>query len=359
MTAFRAVIVGFVFGISLIFDASAYAKSVLCRNLLEPTNLYSSETEITNGPINNIQEKGSLKLVTFNTLQLRMVPDEGAFDFGIKSKNQIFSIAQTVSKTDPDILFLQEVEGSGTVSQISQQYWKDAFQTFKTTHARGLEIQNVIAVKKNLLAHYDFEHIDFGRTTWQDPNGEQALSPIFQREPLVVTMTKKSVGPRGPPDYVFVNWHLKSQKDRNGDPGSRFYRIKQVEALLKFHKDLLKMFPDAVIVHGGDFNGSLRNDPALNILHKDLSDISDVFNSDKKDSDNYSNVYHPNGADRIAYSRIDGFFIPLEYRDLAMGAGAVPLADENGNFISKPTRTIDLKNMASDHRPQAILIKLR
>lgn len=358
MTAFRAVLVGIAF-FSLAFDTSAFANSVPCHKLLEITRLYSIDAQITNEPINNPKEKDSLKLATFNTLQLRMVPGESTLDLGIKSEGQIQSIAETVSKIDPDILFLQEIEGQDTVSQISQQYWKDAFQDFRTTHARGLEIQNIIAVKKNLFAHYSFEHVDFKRETWQDPNGEQSLSPVFQREPLVVTMTKKAVGPRGPPDYVFVNWHLKSQKDRNGDPGSRLYRIKQAETLLKFHKALMEMFPGAVIVHGGDFNGNLGDDPALSVLHKDLSDVSGLFDSGKKDSDNYTNIYHPKGSNQIAYSRVDGFFISRQHQGLALAAEPVPLVDESGNFASKPLRPSDLNNLASDHRPQAILIKLR
>lgn len=347
--ALAAVIVG-------VFSPPLHARS--CHEYVEPArHLYSLGGRITNEPIRRLEQLTTLKVTTHNVLQLRLNEDEYSTDLGVKNARQIIALGQTHHRIDSDVLFLQELEGAGTPALFSKRYLGDAYEAVVNTHVHGFELSNAIFIKKNLFPHFRITRVRLPVLHWNDPARNGQRVPVFHREPVMATVYRKAKSPDEPPDFIFVNWHLKSQKNRHGDPKSAMLRTQQINGMMQIHRALKKKFPQTMIVHGGDFNGSLQEDPILQPLYRELTDVYHLSHSREAESD-ASISWDVNGQHRLNSERVDGFLVSNDQKQFIKQSEIVPLFSARGWPEELPKTPHELHMQASDHRPAVMLIDL-
>lgn len=174
--------------------------------------------------------------------------DEGG---KVKPREEIEAIAKAIASVDADVVVFQELENEhileGMVSTFLAEAGYEYIACQRTNSGRGINLGVISRYPIKRLASYRFTtlaHPDVPDQTWR-----------FARDVMQVTVDVKGN------DLHLFNVHLKSNRNRSGDPNSMKYRSAEVLGLKKIIRGVLKDKPGAYVLALGDFNSNLETRP--------------------------------------------------------------------------------------------------
>jgi endonuclease/exonuclease/phosphatase family metal-dependent hydrolase len=264
-------------------------------------------------------ELKELKIMTYNTLNLEesvgryidtpqgrvFIPEKVS-----KPEWQQKKIAEIIKTEEPDFLFLQEIEGFEAINQFSNQYLENNYYIFQVKGNDTRGIDNVILMNKKLP--FQVEMYSFRQNKIIDPNNPSLETAAFSRDFPVLIVRNTEAAANSEPVLILGGVHLKSQRDRGSDIGSKLLREKQVEETMKILKKYREQYPNTPIIIGGDFNADLLTKPEFASLTSDanfqMTDAFNLLNKQMSGLERTTHTFHPRGGATV-YSQLDAIMV--------------------------------------------------
>ncbi len=293
----------------------------------------------------NFRAQSDLKLMTFNILTLYGHKADEAAAYAAKK-------AKAIKEADPDILFLQEIEERQLLNRFAREELADSYVPLFIKNNEGKGQQYGVLVKRGLGANlemHSFKNLKSG--------GQRS----FTRDAQVTVVKDPSTDA---PLLNIINVHLKSMRDKKGDPNSTKRRTQEVEALQIIFKKMRERqkstnVPFLIV---GDFNNdflepefrSLRDNGFIDSFQLDhLPAIENPY------TQYYFPINNPEDPTRIP-NQIDYFILDplLTVPGLVTERGVYRYTDENGVEIPIPRNFRERSQNPSDHYPVTLNISI-
>lgn len=243
----------------------------------------------------------SIKEITVGTFNV--------LDFGNqKDAKHIAQIAAIIKEKNPDILALQEVQGFDVLARFAKNELGDKYYALMTPIKDARGIQTGFLVKKDLPVTLELEsHVS---EMWVDPlDTSGAQSALFPRD--LPTLFVRSVGnpdPNEKPLMIVIGTHLKSKRDRPGDPMSSMLRKAQAdraaEIVTRYHTKYGNNVPLLMV---GDFNGRVFDEPEYGALAK-VAQLQDAMAAEANPpplADRTTHTFFPHNGSGPQQNQID------------------------------------------------------
>lgn len=207
-----------------------------------------------------------------------------------KPEEQTQGVANAILELDPDFLLLQEVEGMESLERFNRHYLDSEYETYMPPTNDLREIGVALLVKKKLGVIIDVKtsvHLE-----WVTPKGR--TEKVFSRNFPIFKIYKEG---EAEPRLMLAGVHLKSQRDRSGDPNSYYKRQAEMKAGVKALEDVKLEHPDAPIMVMGDFNSSRGDNevtPVFGRLGLLDTHLSEEHFLDVGGLGRNTHTYHPN-----------------------------------------------------------------
>lgn len=295
--------------VTLLMSLSAFGQ-VECELPLIPATMLKGTR--------NMSQTSELKIASYNVLNLehsvgkyKVDKETGVKTFFpdviTKDPADVKAVAEIIIKQDLDIIVLQEVEGIQALKMFNERYLNNQFEhiVLPGNDGRGIEIGFLI--KKDLPIKYKIKSNRDAKHTYS-VSGEEIK--VFSRDLPAVHIWKQNSLIFDDPEMIIMGNHLKSQRDRKGDPKSIIMRTAQVEEMTEIVNHYKKVFPESPVFVAGDFNANLITGPEFKPI-KNSSDLKDSFDLNKttmSDMDRVTHSFHPKGGE-TSYSQMDGIFL--------------------------------------------------
>lgn len=309
-----------------------------------------------------------LNIGTYNVLNLEFSPGRYLDDVKTgqrkwvperldKNPEDTKRIADIILGEKLDLVVLQEVEGLEAIKLFNKNYLDDHFEIFlhKGNDTRGIEI--AILVKKDLPFKVKF-------TTNQSLEWSNKISKktenIFSRDLPALHIWKQASSGADPPEYIILGNHLKSQRDRAGDPRSVSVRTKQAEEISNIVRKYEQMYPDTPVIVGGDFNSDIHSGKEFTSLFEDnlLTDSFDLLGKEMSKEQRYTHTFHPRGAQTVN-TQLDGILVNKAGQNLIKDAKVYRYKDKAGSVLPLPKTYSDRELNPSDHFPIIVQMLMR
>jgi hypothetical protein len=255
--------------------------------------------------------------------------------------------AAAILAEDMDVVVLQEVENIAALEQFAAEHLGGAYRAFliEGNDERGIDV--AFLVKKDLP--FEVEQRSRKGETWRDPAQGGREVPLFSRD--LTSLVIRAAG-RPQPLAVLFGTHMKSKRDRPGDPDSELQRRAQAERTAAILRETREEFGPAVpVLIAGDFNGDLTHDAALRpIFEAGFVDGFDAAPAPTAPEDRVSHTYHPRGGAAQAH-QMDGVVISKDWARLVRRTHAHRYKDGQGRDKPIPATYAQRSENPSDHFP--------
>lgn len=307
-------------------------------------------------PLRSIQR---LKMGSYNVLNLfQKVGDHTRVEGGgmIRTSNPVdkeeasrAAQAKAILDEDLDVVSLQEVENIKALEDFARDHLGGKYRAFliEGNDERGIDV--AFLVKKDLPL--EIEHRTVKGETWQDPTLGGKTVPLFSRDlPSLVIKAD------GKPLLVLFGAHMKSKRDRPGDPNSNILRRAQAERAAQILKRTEAEFPGVPILAAGDFNGDLAHDESLAPL-RGAGMSESLALAGVPEADRVTHTYHPNGGPAQAH-QMDALLISTAWKRLVATARVHRYRDAQGRVKPIPKTYAERSKNPSDHFPVVVELNL-
>lgn len=296
-------------------------------------------------------------IATYNSLNLkesvgRFEPDvqtgkrQKVKDAAPKSQHDIDGVATAIHEISPDIVFLQEIEGEGSLNAFAQLELKNEWRPLiiHGNDTRGIQIG--VLVKDSLPLRFEYQsHRD---EPFSSPN-HPGLTKVFSRDfPVLIVKTPNSETPV----LILAGVHGKSKRSENiADPESREVRTAQAEKMVEIIKHYQEKHPNTPIMLMGDFNAEVASAPEYQALRQfNLKDAFDLSPNPVPSAQRVTHTYHPKDGDRVA-SQLDSILLAPPHHDLVLNARIYRYKNPDGSEKPIPQTYDQRKLNPSDHFP--------
>jgi endonuclease/exonuclease/phosphatase family metal-dependent hydrolase len=344
---FRLILVLVVIPLQLMFVSSAVAAPS-CFALLE--NEFASP------------RSRPLRFMSYNVFNLYL--RQGRYfhtDYGMvkadtdrlprqKSDEQTLGVAKAILELRPDFIFLQEVEGGESLELFNEHYLGSEYETYlaPTNDVRNISI--AFLVRKRTRVRVEYETFEY--KNWESP--ASVREPLLSRNFLIAKIFKEG---KSIPSMILGGLHLKSESDRQKDPGSKIKRAAELKYIGEVLNARMKDHPQAPVVVMGDFNtarGGGETHPIFDKLY-----MTDVHRSEDHFFDpdglgHSTHTYHPkvDGVEMPASATaIDRAFVSKDLLDYITQAGIYRYRTESGQKKPLPQTQAERNENPSDHYP--------
>lgn len=269
----------------------------------------------------------------------------------LKPEAKIKELAGTITRYDPDIVFLQEVGGNHAFDLFATKYLEGRYQVAHLlgNSERGIEVGYLIKKSKaldfNLISHAKFK-LDLSHI----PHPNIKYHHFFERNVLELKLEWAGRS------LSLFGVHLKSGHDPTGkDPGGRLKRKAEVKGLVEIVNERLKKDGGEYILLG-DFNATAAPEnysEEFAALYT-LPEIKELLSTLQIARENRATFLHTS----LREIQLDYIFFSqncLKYIDLQK-SGLVYPRDIGGGPFRWPTSTAFKQGLPSDHLP--LLIEL-
>lgn len=305
------------------------------------------------------RKEKKITLTTYNVLNLKQMV--GRFEPDIntgkrvktkpekeKPQSQIEGVAKAIKELNPDILFLQEVEGEASLGNFAehdlQSQWRPLI--IKGNDSRGIHIG--VLVKKTIPLK--FEYLSHREEPFSSENHPD-LKKVFSRD-FPVLIAKSPTG--GEPLFMLAGVHGKSKRSENKqDPESREIRTAQAERMVEIIKDYQQKYPGTPFLVLGDFNAEVHTEPEYEALRSfKVKDVLDLTPGALPigDPGRITHTFHPNGGSTKA-SQLDSILVAPPHDDIVLKAGVYRYKNEDGTLKPIPKTYAEREQNPSDHYP--------
>lgn len=343
--------------------ASAQITSSACFDLFAPARILITEPTVAPLAISPVTPKRdwsqitTLRVMSYNVENLfwhvgkyvrdvdgTMKPsfqDQKGPKF--KPEEKIDAIRALIEEEAPDIIELQEVEGSEALMHLAEKRLNGKYQGFivKGNDDRGINVGVLVRSDLPLFAEY----LTNKDVTYQDPKRATGDIKLFSRD-LPALVLRRS--PQAEPFMVIVGNHAKSMRDRPGDPQSVRLRTAQYKKAAEIIEGYAKTYPQARIILAGDFNTDTRSASDLDPIRAIMPSGFEITGVPVDQQITYT--YHPYGAPTV-YNRLDDIRIYQRDRAAIKAMRVVPYKDANGNPQPPSATYKERQKQPSDHRP--------
>jgi hypothetical protein len=255
--------------------------------------------------------------------------------------------ARAILEEDLDVVVLQEVENIAALEQFAAEHLNGAYRAFliEGNDERGIDV--AFLVKKDLP--FEIEQRSRKGETWSDPAQGGREVPLFSRD--LTSLVIRAAG-RPQPLAVLFGTHMKSKRDRPGDPDSELQRRAQARRTAEVLAETRAEFGPAVpVLIAGDFNGDLTHDAALRpIFEAGFVDGFDAAPAPTAPEDRVSHTYHPRDGAAQAH-QMDGVVISQDWAGLVKRTHAHRYKDGQGRDKPIPSTYAQRSENPSDHFP--------
>lgn len=246
-----------------------------------------------------------------------------------------------------DVVVLQEVENIAALEQFVAEHLGGAYRAFliEGNDERGIDV--AFLVKTDLP--FEVEQRSRKHETWNDPAQGGREAPLFSRD--LTSLVIRAAG-RAEPLAVLFGTHMKSKRDRPGDPDSELQRRAQAKRTAEILAQTREEFgPGVPVLIAGDFNGDLTHDEALRpIFDAGFVDGFDAAPVPTAPEDRVSHTYHPRDGAAQAH-QMDGVVISKDWARLVRRTHAHRYKDERGRDKPIPATYAERSRNPSDHFP--------
>jgi endonuclease/exonuclease/phosphatase family metal-dependent hydrolase len=316
----------------------------------------------------SISELGEVKVGTYNVLNLEFSPGKyinhpktGERVYSpnklTKDPTQIAGIAKVIKGQDLDIVVLQEVEGRIAVEMFNRKHLGDKYEVFlrEGNDSRGIEI--AFLVKKDLP--FKIKVSTNKELQWQN-NITNKVEKIFSRDLPGLNIWSKSTSGADPPDLVILGNHLKSQRDRNGDPKSILFRTRQVQEIKKVIQNYESDYPGVPVLLAGDFNADIHKGIEFKPLFENnlMTDSFELSSQKLTQAQRITHTFHPRKGP-ASNSQLDAVLTNKSGKNLIVDAKVYRYKNKNGNDIAIPKTYAEREKNPSDHFPIIVRLDLR
>ncbi len=212
-----------------------------------------------------------LGVLTWNVQNLFDSQDDPATEDEVLSAGRLMAtlegISDVIRASDPDFVFLEEVENEGLLHNLADLYLPGRGYDYRglmdSGDPRGIDVGYLSRIEPEMVANHQSERF----TT---PGGSREYS--FARDAVEVFLTV------GDTPMIFIGVHLRSQRDGGGDE-HRLAEATQIRRIVERRMEL----GHTHIVVAGDFNDTQSSD-ALTTLVADgpLVDVSTYLPGDNR-----------------------------------------------------------------------------
>ncbi len=324
-------------------SASAAAPAAPVRPLSSIKTLRMATYNV----LNLFQKVGKHERQTDGTLRRTSAPVD-------KEEASRRAQAQAILSEDLDLVVLQEVENLAALEEFNREHLGGAYRAFliEGNDERGIDV--AFLVKKDLP--FEVEQRTRKGEVWKDPAQGGREVPMFSRD--LTSLVIRAPG-RAQPLAVLFGTHMKSKRDRPGDPESALHRAAQAKRTAEIMDEARREFgPSVPVLVAGDFNGDLTHAPELRpIFDAGFVDGFDAAPVKTAAEDRVSHTYHPRGGTAQAH-QMDGVVIDKAWARLVKSARAHRYKDASGAVKPVP-RTYDERSLnPSDHFPVVVELDL-
>lgn len=301
----------------------------------------------------------SLKLGTYNMLNLfekvgDHAPDpdrpgrlKRVTDRVAKEERQLREQAKAILESDLDVVVAQEIENVRALEDFNRDYLGGAYRALliEGNDERGIDI--AFLVKRDLP--FELEHRTHKEELWRDPALGGRERRLFSRD-LPALILRAEGQPQ--PLLVLLGAHLKSKRDRAGDPESETLRRAQVERTAEIVGRYKAEFgEDVPLMIAGDFNGDLNREAAFKPLWKaGFANSLDLGPSPTPARDRVTHTYHPKGEPSHA-AQMDGLLVNGALKGLVRKSEVYRYRDADGSVRPIPRTFEERAKNPSDHFP--------
>lgn len=258
--------------------------------------------------------------------------------------------AKAILEEDLDVVVLQEVENITALEDFNREHLGGAYRAFliEGNDERGIDV--AFLIKKDLP--FDVEQRSRKGETWKDPALGGREVPLFSRD--LTSLVIRAPG-REEPLAVLFGTHMKSKRDRPGDPESGLQRAAQAKRTAEILAETKAEFgPGVPVLIAGDFNGDLASAPELRaIFEAGFVDGFDAAPSKTSREDRVTHTYHPQGGAAQAH-QMDGVVIDKAWARLVKSARAHRYKDASGKDKPVPRTYDERSRNPSDHFPVVV-----
>jgi endonuclease/exonuclease/phosphatase family metal-dependent hydrolase len=265
-----------------------------------------------------------------------------------KSQEAIDGVANAIQEIDPDIIFLQEVEGTDSLGAFAEKELSKNWRPLiiKGNDARGIHIGVLIKNSVPLVFEYQ-SHRDEPFSNPHHPD----LSRVFSRDfPVLIA--------KSPVDdsvlFLMAGAHGKSKRSENNqDPESREIRTAQAERMVEIIQYYQTQYPKVPFLILGDFNAEVSSEPEYKALRDfNLKDVFELMPNPIPSGDpkRISHTYHPRDGARKA-SQLDSILVAPPFQNIVREAQVYRYKNSDGSIKPIPDTFEERQTNPSDHFP--------
>lgn len=341
----------FLFLCLLLFKFISYSQNI-CEQSFNPFIRING-----NAPMERLSDT---KIGSYNVLNLehsagKYVTDEktGTRSFVpqklTKDKDQVNGVVRVFKDEQPDIVVLQEVEGYEAIKLFNDKYLDGLYTpiVLKGNDTRGIEI--AFLVKSDLPLKVKTTSLK--NSKWKNSVSGN-LEYVFSRDLPALHFWHKDATGSDPPAFILLGNHLKSQRDRKGDPKSIIKRTAQVNEITNEIKRYQSAYPQTPVILAGDFNANILSGSEFKQLF-DNNLMTDSLNFSSKSytkEQRITHTFHPyEGPSKN--SQLDAILVNEQGKDLVIDSHIYRYRDENGSVIPIPKTYDQRERNPSDHFP--------
>lgn len=269
-----------------------------------------------------------------------------------KEEWQLREQAKAILESELDVVALQEVENIAALDEFNERYLGGAYKTLliEGNDPRGIDV--AFLVKKDIP--FQVEQRSHKGETWRDPVQGGATANIFSRD--LTSLVVRAPG-RAQPLFVLLGTHLKSKRDRAGDPESAVLRRAQVERAAEVAARYRAEFgEDVPLMLAGDFNGDLNEGPEFAPLWEaGLVNSLDLGEKPLRGEERVTHTYHPKDGPAHA-AQMDGVLISKSLAALVRRSEVYRYKNPDGSLKAIPRTYKEREGNPSDHFPLLVTL---
>jgi endonuclease/exonuclease/phosphatase family metal-dependent hydrolase len=316
----------------------------------------------------SVSELGDVKVGTYNVLNLEFSPGKyldnpktGSREFTpkhiTKDPEEVAGIAKVIKEENLDIVILQEVEGRTAVEMFNFKHLDGQYEVFLKpgNDSRGIEI--AFLVKKDLP--FKVKMTTNKELEWSNKISNK-IEKIFSRDLPGLNIWSKNSSGADPPDLVILGNHLKSQRDRSGDPKSLLFRTRQVEEIKKVIQNYESDYPGVPVILAGDFNADVHKGVEFKSLFENnlMTDSFELSSKKLTEAQRITHTFHPRKGP-TSNSQLDAVLTNQSGKNLIIDAKVYRYKDNNGKEMAIPKTYAERQLNPSDHFPIIVRLDLR
>lgn len=315
-----------------------------------------------------IESKPALKIMSWNVAQIKHAPHKYGRDRvgrriqvaagaprGVAHTN---GLARMIQTADPDVILLQEAESVEEANWFFDQKLGGHWKVVSYPVSVDQDLMQVVAVRASLLAHVDVFWNAISDPMWNDPVvarddppwATSVESRLFTRDLIHTGLILRGTEE---PLINFLNVHLRSKRNREGDRGSDKLKSAEIAALGRVISEIDYQFGSGVpLVVGGDLNFDLLNESERRLVLHSTGYVQpfDWLGIPLTPKARATQSHERKHSGQMQHSQTDTFLIHPRHRRFIVSAGTLPFLDAYGRPLPLPESGCEVSCLPSDHR---------